>query len=1095
MKFKFLILALAVLFASADAVAQKKKKGSKNADTEYWLNSGQISGLQFRNIGPALTSGRVADIAVNPDNFNEYYVAVASGGVWKTTNHGVSYTPIFDGEGSYSVGCVTIDPNQSSTIWVGTGENNNQRSVAYGDGVYKSTDGGKSWKHMGLKDSEHISKIIVDPRNSDVVYVAAYGPLWSDGGDRGVYKTTDGGENWEQIHFISEKTGTCDLIMDPSNPDILYEAVHQRRRHVFTYIGGGPESSVYKSMDGGMTWKEITSGLPAGKMGRVGLAVSPVDPNVVYAIAEAEEGSAGFFRSTNKGATWEKRSSYVTSGNYYQEIICDPHDVDKVFSMATWLHHTEDGGKTFIATGESQKHVDNHCIWINPTNTDHWIVGCDGGIYETYDHANTWEYKANLPITQFYKVSIDYDEPFYNVFGGTQDNNSQGGPSRTINNAGILNSDWYITVGGDGYETQVDPTNPNIIYAQWQYGGLIRFDRQSGERIGIKPQPGKGEAAYRWNWDSPLLISPHDPKTLFFCANKVFKTTDRGNSWETISPDLTRQLDRNKMKVMGEVQSPDVVMKNKSTTIYGNIVAFDQSPLDENLLYAGTDDGLIQVSQDGGATWSKKESFPGVPNLTYVNMIWASQHDKNVVYAAFNNHKKGDFKPYLLKSTDKGNTWTAIQNDLPERGTVYSVAEDHVDANLLFAGTEFGCYVSVNGGKNWVELSAGLPTICVRDMAIQKRENDLVLGTFGRGFYVLDDYSPLRNLTEESLETDAKIFPIKDALAYVESNPLGLRGTGSQGASMYAAPNPEFGATFTYFVKEAPKSPKAQRQEKEKEDKEAGRTIDYPSYEDFVAEDNYEDAYLLFLIKDAAGSEVRKIKRSASTGVQRVTWNLRYPATTPIRTSSGEVGRYSNPDEGPLVLPGTYTVEIWMADNGVFTSLAAPESFEVKALENSTLDRQTEANIAFKKEVQELRRRMRGSLNEHSDLDNRLRHIKAAIQSYPGADIAWMEDVKKLERASHDIGIDMTGDYHKSSRDVEALPGAVYRIENIVWNTWYSTSDPTTTNQEQFELAKEEYAAARKSLDDMRAAIQALEAKLDGKNIPYTPQRPNWKED
>ncbi|MCH2197584.1 MAG: glycosyl hydrolase [Flavobacteriales bacterium] len=1095
MKFKFLILALAVLFASADAVAQKKKKGSKNADTEYWLNSGQISGLQFRNIGPALTSGRVADIAVNPDNFNEYYVAVASGGVWKTSNHGVSYTPIFDGEGSYSVGCVAIDPNQCSTIWVGTGENNNQRSVAYGDGVYKSTDGGKSWEHMGLKDSEHISKIIVDPRNSDVVYVAAYGPLWSDGGDRGVYKTTDGGENWEQIHFISEKTGTCDLIMDPSNPDILYEAVHQRRRHVFTYIGGGPESSVYKSMDGGMTWKEMTSGLPAGKMGRVGLAVSPVDPNVVYAIAEAEEGSAGFFRSTNKGATWEKRSSYVTSGNYYQEIICDPHDVDKVFSMATWLHHTEDGGKTFIPTGESQKHVDNHCIWINPTNTDHWIVGCDGGIYETYDHANTWEYKANLPITQFYKVSIDYDEPFYNVFGGTQDNNSQGGPSRTINNAGILNSDWYITVGGDGYETQVDPTNPNIIYAQWQYGGLIRFDRQSGERIGIKPQPGKGEAAYRWNWDSPLLISPHDPKTLFFCANKVFKTTDRGNSWETISPDLTRQLDRNKMKVMGEVQSPDVVMKNKSTTIYGNIVAFDQSPLDENLLYAGTDDGLVQVSHDGGATWSKKESFPGVPNLTYVNMLWASQHDKNVVYAAFNNHKKGDFKPYLLKSTDKGDTWTAIQNDLPERGTVYSVAEDHVDGNLLFAGTEFGCYVSVNGGKNWVELSAGLPTICVRDMAIQKRENDLVLGTFGRGFYVLDDYSPLRNLTEASLEADAKIFPIKDALAYVESNPLGLRGTGSQGASMYAAPNPEFGATFTYFVKETPKSPKAQRQEKEKEDKEAGRTIDYPSYEEFVAEDNYEDAYLLFLVKDAAGNEMRKMKRSASTGLQRATWNLRYPATTPIRTSSGEVGRYSNPDEGPLVLPGTYTVEIWMVDNGVFTSLAAPESFNVKALENSTLDRQTEANIAFKKEVQELRRRMRGSLNEHSDLDNRLRHIKAVIQSYPGADIAWMEDVKKLESESHDIGIDMTGDYHKSSRDVEALPGAVYRIENIVWNTWYSTSDPTTTNQEQFELAKEEYAVARKSLDDMRAAIQALETKLDGKNIPYTPQRPNWKLD
>lgn len=1092
MKFKSLILILILSVSFSSLHAQRKKGGDSN---DYWLKSGQLSGLKFRNIGPALTSGRIADIAVNPKNFNEYYVAVASGGVWRTTNHGVSFQPIFDGEGSYSVGCVTIDPNQPATIWVGTGENNNQRSVAYGDGVYKSTDAGKSWKNMGLKDSEHISKVIVHPKNSDVIYVAAYGPLWSDGGDRGVYKSTDGGENWERIHFISDITGAADLVMDPTNPDILYVATHQRRRHVFTYIGGGPESAVYKTTDGGKTWKEAQSGLPKEKMGRVGLAISPADANVVYAIVEAEADKGGFFRSTNKGATWEKRSGYKTSGNYYQEIICDPYDVDKVFSMATWLHHTEDGGKTFKQTGETNKHVDNHCIWINPTNTDHWIVGCDGGLYETYDHASTWQYKANLPITQFYKVSIDYDTPFYNVFGGTQDNNSQAGPSRTMNNAGILNSDWYITVGGDGYETQVDPTNPNIIYAQWQYGGLIRFDRQSGERIGIKPQPGKGEAAFRWNWDSPLLISPHDPKTLFFCANKVFKTTDRGNSWEAISPDLTRQIDRNKLKVMGEVQSPDVVMKNKSTTIYGNIVAFDQSPKNASLLYVGTDDGLIQVSQDGGATWTKKESFSGVPSMTYVNMLWASQHDENVVYAAFNNHKRGDFKPYIMKSTDKGNTWSVLQNDLPERGTVYAIAEDHVDPNLLFAGTEFGCYVSVNGGKNWIELSAGLPTICVRDMAIQKRENDLVLGTFGRGFYVLDDYSSLRNLTKESLEKDANIFPIKKSLAYVESNPLGLRGVSSQGASMYAAPNPEFGATFTYFIKEKPKSPKEQRQEKEKKAKEAGKDIDYPSYDEFVAEDNYEKAYLLFVVKDNAGNEVRKIKKSVGTGIQRVNWNLRYPSTTPIQPKQGEVGRYSNPNEGPLALPGNYSVELWQADNGVLTKLVEPTAFEVEALENSSLDRQTAANIAFKREVQELRRKIRGSSNEQGELNNRIKHIKHAVQTYPGADLAWMNDIKSLEKVSHDISIKMWGDNHKSRRDVETIPGTGSRVENIVWNTWYSTSDPTTTNRDQYELAKEEYAAIRKSLDELKAGVQALEAKLDSKGVPYTPGRPNWKKE
>jgi len=1090
---KFLLFAFVFLFSIPTVLAVDGKEGEN--ESKYWLKSSQLSGLKFRNIGPALTSGRVADIAVNPNNYNEYYLAIASGGVWKTTNHGVSYQPIFDKYGSYSTGCITIDPNQSTTIWLGTGENNNQRSVAYGDGVYKSTDAGKTWKNMGLKESEHISKIIVDPRNSDVVYVAAYGPLWSDGGDRGVYKSVDGGENWERIHFVSDKTGAADLVMDPTNPDVLYVAAHQRRRHVFTYIGGGAESAVYKSTDGGENWEESKAGLPSGKMGRVGLAVSPADPNVVYAIVEAEGDAYGFYRSNNKGASWVKQSKYKTSGNYYQEIICDPHDADKVFSMDTWLHHTEDGGKKFVRTGETNKHVDNHCIWINPTNTDHWIVGCDGGVYETYDHAKTWEYKANLPITQFYKVSIDYDEPFYNVFGGTQDNNSQAGPSRTLNNAGILNSDWYITVGGDGYETQVDPTNPNIIYAQWQYGGLVRYDRQSGERIGIKPQPGKGEAAFRWNWDSPLLVSPHDPKTLFFCANKVFKTEDRGNSWKAISPDLTRQIDRNKLKVMGEVQSPDVVMKNKSTTIYGNIVAFDQSPVDANLLYAGTDDGLIQVSEDGGASWSKKEAFPGVPKMTYVNMLWASQHDKNVVYAAFNNHKKGDFKPYLLKSSDRGNSWVAVQNDLPERGSVYSIAEDHVDPNLLFAGTEFGCFVSVSGGKNWVKLGAGLPTIAIRDMAIQKRENDLVLGTFGRGFYVLDDYSSLRNLKEEDMKKDAQIFPIKKALTYVESNPLGLRGVGSQGASMYAAPNPEFGATFTYFLKEKPKSPKEMRQEKEKKAKKDGVDIDYPSYEDFVAEDNYEKAYLLFVVKDDQGNEVRKIKKNAGKGIQRVNWNLRYPPTTPIKIKKAKVGRYSSPNEGPLALPGKYTVELWQSDNGVLTQMVAPTEFEVVPLENSSLDRQTASNIAFKKEVQELRRRIQGSGKEQSELDGRLKHIKEAIQSFPGADLAWMTEVKSLEGTSHDVRIEMWGDFHKSRRDVETVPGTAYRVENIVWNTWYSTSDPTTTNKEQFELAKEEYSSIRKQLDDYKAGVQALESKLDSKNIPYTPSRKDWKED
>ncbi|MBK9190867.1 MAG: glycosyl hydrolase [Crocinitomicaceae bacterium] len=775
----FLVVSGALLFASASVLAQKKT--DQPAGNSSNINSGLVSGLSFRNIGPAMASGRIADIAVNPENTSEYYLAVASGGVWKTTNHGNTFYPIFDSYGSYSTGCITIDPNNTSTIWLGTGENNNQRSVAYGDGVYKSTDGGASWTNMGLKNSEHISKIIVDPRNSDVVYVASYGPLWAPGGDRGVYKTTDGGKTWKQIHFISENSGTCDLIMDPSNPDVLYEAVHQRRRHVYTYIGGGAESGVFKSTDGGTTWIQLKSGLPSSNLGRVGLAVSPADPNYIYAIIEAENGQSGTYRSTNKGASFEKRSSYSTSGNYYQELICDPVDVNKVFSMDTWLHHTEDGGKTFQMTGENDKHVDNHCIWIDPQDTRHWLVGCDGGLYETWDHASSWEFKQNLPITQFYKVALDNDYPFYNVYGGTQDNNSMGGPSRSINNAGILNSDWFITNGGDGFESQIDPTNPNIVYAQAQYGWIVRYDKQSGEAIGIQPMPGKGEDAYRWNWDAPLVISNHDNKRLYFAANKLFRSDDQGNTWKTISPDLTRQLDRNKFEVMGEVQSPDVVMKNQSTSIFGNITALDESPKNENLLYVGTDDGLIQITKDGGSTWSKKDNFPGIPAMTYVNQIVASKHDENVVFAIFNNHKNGDFKPYIFKSTNKGDSWVSITGDLPQRGTVYCLAQDHVNADLMFAGTEFGCYFTLNGGINWIQLKSGLPTIAIKDMVIQTRENDLVLASFGRGFYVLDDYSPLRNLNSENLNKTGFVFPVRTALEYIESSPLGLTGRSSQG--------------------------------------------------------------------------------------------------------------------------------------------------------------------------------------------------------------------------------------------------------------------------------------------------------------------------
>ena len=629
-----------MLFIAFNTNSQKKKKDKKQP-----LDEISVSSLKWRSVGPALTSGRISDLAVNPNKPFEYYVAVASGGVWKTSNWGLDYKPVFDNEASYSIGCVTVDPNNSNIVWVGTGENNNQRSVAYGDGIYKSVDGGNSWKNMGLKNSEHIGNILVHPENSDVVFVSAYGPLWSKGGDRGIYKTEDGGVSWNKILNVDEHTGFSEIHMDPRNPDVLYAASHQRRRHVYTYVGGGPGSGLHKSTDGGSTWKKINKGLPSVELGRIGLDISDANPEIIYAIVEASQRKGGFYKSNDRGETWVKQSGKSTSGNYYQEIFADPIDEDVVYVMDTWMSVTHDGGKTFKNVGEDYKHVDNHAMWINPRNNSHWLVGCDGGIYETFDSGKKWDFKKNLPVTQFYKVAVDNAEPFYNIYGGTQDNFSLGGPSRVNNSHGISNQDWFITHGGDGFESQVDPENPNIVYAQSQYGWLVRYDKLSGEEVGIKPIARKGELDYKWNWDAPLAVSKHRSGRLYFAANKVFKSDDYGNSWDVISDDLSRQIDRNKLKVYDRVLSMDAVEKNGSTSPYGTIVALSESPIDPDLISIGTDDGLIQITDNGGETWREIDNIDGAPNQSYVNAIYMgkkfliSNDEDNIKWVMENEQK------------------------------------------------------------------------------------------------------------------------------------------------------------------------------------------------------------------------------------------------------------------------------------------------------------------------------------------------------------------------------------------------------------------------------------------------------------------------
>ncbi|MFQ6099222.1 MAG: glycosyl hydrolase, partial [Armatimonadota bacterium] len=496
-----LLVAFSV-FGTEPAVAQRGRGGQEEADTGRQRDPLEraVAGLRFRSIGPGVISGRISDIAVDPTHRSTWYVATASGGLWKTTNAGTSFSPIFDGEGSYSIGVVALDPKNSNVVWVGTGENNAQRSVSYGDGVYKSIDGGGTWKKMGLEQSEHIGKILVDPRNSDVVYVAAQGPVFSGGGDRGLYKTTDGGETWTKILDGGEWAGVSDVVMDPRDPDILIAAVWQRARRQWGYIAGGPESGLHRSTDGGETWVKSQRGLPSEELGRIGLAISPVDPDVVYAIVEAANGKGGFYRSRSSGVSWQRMSDRSTIGLYYQEIFADPQDVDRVYVMDTRTWITEDGGKSFEVLGERNKHVDNHALWIDPEDTDHLIIGCDGGLYESFDRGATYDWFQNLPLGQFYRVEVDSTRPFYRVFGGTQDNSSVGGPSRTRTRRGGRNADWFLTQGGDGFYSRIDPSDPNTIYAESQYAGLTRFNLATGERVSIRPEPAPGEPPLVWHW-------------------------------------------------------------------------------------------------------------------------------------------------------------------------------------------------------------------------------------------------------------------------------------------------------------------------------------------------------------------------------------------------------------------------------------------------------------------------------------------------------------------------------------------------------------------------------------------------------------------
>ena len=1077
---------------------EKKEEPKKEEEKKPGMNADTFAGLKFRSIGPGAESGRVMSIAVNPKKTSEFYVGVASGGVWKTVNDGTTWTPLFDGEGSYSTGWVALDPNDPSVVWVGAGESNSQRSVAYGDGIYRSDDGGKSWKNLGLKKSEHIGRVVIDPRDSKVVYVAAAGPLWGPGGDRGLYKTTDGGKTWKAVLTISENTGVNDVAMDPSNPDILYASAYQRRRHVFTFIDGGPESAIYKSTDAGVTWNKVTSGLPSVDMGRIGMAISPADPNVVYASVEAADGKGGIFRSSDKGANWERRNEFDAGAMYYGRIVPDPKNVDRIFVMNVELRESTDGGKTLHKINEINHHGDNHAMWIDPNDTRHWLLGSDGGMYETWDDAKSWQFKANLPTMQFYDVAVDNSLPFYNVCGGTQDYFSWCGPTRTRNISGIVNSDWFVTTGGDGFRSAVDPVDPNTIYSESQYGVLIRYDKPTGQELLLQPKEGKGEPPLRWNWDSPIIISPHSHTRLYFAANRLFRSDDRGDTWKGISGDLTRQIDRNKLPVMGKVWGPDAVAKSASTSFYGNIVSLSESPKREGLIYVGTDDGLIQVTQDGGGAWTKYDKFPGVPDTTYVSRLVASSHDVGTVYAAFDNHKNEDFKPYLLKSTDNGKTWNSITGDLPENGPVLAFAEDPVNANLLFAGTEFGTFFTIDGGAHWVRLKGGLPTIAVRDIVIHPRDGDLVIATFGRGFYVLDDITPLREMKAEGTQQAAALYPVKDALMYVERHPLGGPHKGFQGDSYFAAENPPYGAVFTAYLKEKVKTKKEKRQDAEKEAGKKNETSPYPSNDELRAEAEEAKPEVYFVVYDESGAPIRRVEGSTDAGFHRTAWDLRYPAVKVVKQEEDTAGFFHDAsDQGPLALAGSYSVRMFEKIGGTVSEVAGPQSFKVTTEQSASM---TPADCAaqeeFLRKVSRLYRAVYGANRTAEDAQERLKQIREALHETPVAEKQLGAVADSLEQRDREILRALQGDIEIAKRN-EPIPSSIGdRVGTIIEGERFSMAKPTQSDVESYGIAAAEFAdqlAKLRTLVDVDLA--KLEKDMEAAGAPWTPGRvPEWSE-
>ena len=1055
---------LSFFFITENSFAKKEKE--KDNDNSIY------SGLKFRGIGPALMSGRISDIIIHPKNENIWYVTAGSGGVWKTENSGTTWDPIFDDQKSYSIGCISMDPQNSNVLWVGTGENVGGRHVGYGDGIYKSDDGGQTWTQKGLKNSEHISKILIHPSNSDVIWVASQGPLWSKGGDRGLYKSKDGGKTWQKKLGDDQWVGATDLLIDSRNPDILYAATWQRHRTVAGYMGGGPGTAIYKSTDGGENWIKLTKGLPTSNMGKIGLAMSYQNNDIIYAAIELDRRTGGVFRSEDQGLSWKKMSDAVAGGtgpHYYQELYTSPHKFDKLYLVDNYMQISNDGGKTFSRMNENEKHVDNHAIAFKKNDPNYILVGCDGGLYESFDNTENWKFVDNLPLTQFYKIAVDDSKPFYKIYGGTQDNNTQGAPSRTDNIHGIRNSDWFILLGGDGHQPATEPGNPNIVYVQWQRGNLNRHDRITGENINIKPQPSIGEKTERYNWDSPIIVSPHDPKRIYFASQRIWRSDNRGDKWNPISEDLTKNIQRVQTKFYDKFQKWDNAWDLYAMSNYSTITSISESPIVEGLIYAGTDDGLIQVTEDGGESWSKIDfkKINGLPEFAFVNDIKADLFDENKVYAVFDNHKYGDFKPYIFMSSNKGKTWQNISENLPKNTILWRVVQDHVRKDLFFLGTEFGVYFKTENTQGWVKLSSGMPNIAVRDLAIQKRQDDLVAGTFGRGIYILDDYSSLRTFDLEDKDNEAILFNTKDTYWYLQKRVLGGRKKASQGDNYFVADNPPYGVNFTYFLAEKYSSSKEKRISTEKNLEKENKEFGVPSWNTLDKEE-IEVTPSVWLFISSKNEIIKKIKLKNKKGINRANWDFSTHSITPVTSSN--IDRKMS---GPKVGIGTYSSQIFKLIEGEYIAISSKQDFYLKPLQRGALNGSSNAEvIAFWNDVYNLRVR---AYELSDEIKNTKNEIDKIIKSYHLAktmNSSVENSIKNLRENYNKIDIKLNGSKSRSSigeqNDYPSL-----------WTYLWSASGSANSSYGPTDTHKQSYKNAKSILTEIKTEFKKLENQTD----------------